>query len=109
MGRCGRPRASPHLDDPLAPAICGDPSRGSGTARAFASSTSTACYPFASSLEVAGSSQPHCFVRTAADAYQRRWRSSLSGDEVTKEELLTFRSFFNEVLLPLTSTAGRVS
>jgi hypothetical protein len=41
----------------------------------------------ASPLEVAGPARPQCRVRTTAPACHSRWRSRLSGRELSKEEL----------------------
>src|SRR5258706_860277 len=100
LGGCGRSSASPHLDEPLASAICGDPSLGSNPAQDCASSSPTSCHPFSSPLELAGPARPQCLVGTTTTACHYRWRSHLSDDQVTREELATSRSFFNAALSP---------
>ena len=93
VARCGWASTSPYLDRPLAPAICGGASLGSSPAGGQASSSSTACGAFASSLELAGSARTQRLVGTTAVPCHCRWRSRFSSYELTKEELATKEAF----------------
>src|SRR6266516_431129 len=105
--RCGSSYASPHLDHPLASAICGGASPGSKPAGGKTSCSSTSCPSFAPSLELARSTRMQCLVRTTAVACHRRRRSRFSRHELVKEELVNTRSFFNTGPLPLSESGGR--
>ena len=101
LGRCGRSRASPCLDRPLAPTICGGASPGSNPAGGQASSSSTSCRPFASSLELAGSARTQRLVGTSTGAHHGRWRTCVSRHQLTKEALANTEAFPRPVISPL--------
>ena len=100
LGRCGRSRASPCLDCPLAPTICRGASLGSNPAGGQASSSSTPCRPFASSLELAGSARTQRLVGTSAGAHHGRWRTRVSHHQRALGGIGKHRSFFHTVSSP---------
>jgi hypothetical protein len=93
-----RPRASSYLDSSLVPAICGDPSSSSGPTGGQASSSSTSCSPFASSLELARLTYMQCLVGTTPIAYHCCWRSCIPRQQVAEEELVNKKFFLKDHL-----------
>ena len=100
MGGCGRSSASPHLDDPLAQAICRGPCACGHAEEPFPSPSPTTCHAFTSPLELARSARTQCLVGTTAMAHHCRWRSHFSGSQLTKEEAANKRGSFNDVSSP---------
>jgi hypothetical protein len=86
---CGWSSASPHLDDPLAPAICRGACTYGNVEGRFSSPSPTACRALASSLELARPARTQCLVGTTATACYHRWRSRSSRHQLAKEESAT--------------------
>src|SRR5258708_16223931 len=101
LGRCGRSRASPCLDCPLAPTICGCASFGSNPGGGQASSSSTPCRPFASSLELAGSARTQQLVGTPTVAHHGGFRTRVSRHQRALGGIGKHRSFFQDLSSPL--------
>ena len=100
MGGCGRASASPHLDDPLVPAIRRDPSACRHAAEPFPSSSPTTCGAVASPLELAGPARIQCLVGTASPAHYGCWRSRMPRQQLRQEELAHQEAFSITGLLP---------
>ncbi len=78
VGGCGWSSASPHLDRPLAQAICRGASAGGKSAKHFSSPSPTSGRSASSPLELARSARMQCLVGTTAVAHHCRWRSRFS-------------------------------
>ena len=85
----------------LPPTICGGASLGSNPAGGQASSSSTPCRPFASSLALAGSARTQRLVGTPTGAHYGGFRTRVSRHQLTKEELANTETFPRPVISPL--------
>lgn len=100
MGRCPWSIFSTHMDDSLASATRRSVSASCHLRKNVPSTSPTSCHALPSPLELAGSVRMQCVVGTTTTAYYHRRRSQCSRHTVTKGDIESQTSMFNQIPTP---------